>query len=266
VRLHFLGTGTSFGIPQIGCRCPVCTSPEPRDRRNRTAVVVEADGARILVDTPPELRLSMLRAGIGAVDAILYTHDHADHTHGIDDLRALSGHGRGTMPIYGPADALARMRRKFDYIFDPRVRPIPGSSRPDVTVHALEAGRAVRVAGLDVLPLRFSHGPSDVFGYRIGPLAYLTDVKRVPPAERDALRGLDVLVVNALFHHSHPTHLSIPEAVEAAQAIGARRTYLTHLTHETSHAALLAELPPGIEPAYDGLAVDTDSPASRIPA
>jgi phosphoribosyl 1,2-cyclic phosphate phosphodiesterase len=198
----------------------------------------------------------MLRAGIGSVDAVLYTHDHADHTHGIDDLRALSGHHRGTVPIYGPADALERMGQKFDYIFDPLARPIPGSSRPDVTAKAIEPGVEVTVAGIVVLPLKFSHGPSDVLGYRFGKLAYLTDVKAVAPAERSALAGLDVLVLNALFHRPHPTHLSIPEAVEAARAIGAPRTYLTHLTHETSHQRLLAELPPGIEPAYDGLVVE----------
>ncbi len=256
MRCHFLGTGTSFGIPQIGCRCAVCRSSDPRDRRDRTAIVVQALGATILVDTPPELRLAMLRAGIEAVDAVLYTHDHADHTHGIDDLRALSGHHRGTVPVYGPADALVRMRQKFDYIFDPLARPIPGSSRPDVTATALEPGVEVTVAGVRVLPLRFSHGPTDVLGFRFGPLAYVTDAKEVEAAERAALAGLDVLVLNALFHRPHPTHLSIPEAVQTAQAIGARRTFLTHLTHETSHAALLAELPRGIEPAYDGLVVE----------
>ncbi len=256
MRCHFLGTGTSFGIPQIGCRCAVCRSSDPRDRRDRTAIVVQAGGATILVDTPPELRLAMLRAGIEAVDAVLYTHDHADHTHGIDDLRALSGHHRGTLPVYGPADALARMRQKFDYIFDPLARPIPGSSRPDVTATAVEPGVEVTVAGVRVLPLRFSHGPTDVLGFRFGPLAYVTDAKEVGAAERAALAGLDVLVLNALFHRPHPTHLSIPEAVQTAQAIGARRTFLTHLTHETSHAALLAELPRGIEPAYDGLVIE----------
>ena len=256
MRLTFLGTGTSFGIPQIGCRCPVCTSADPRDRRGRTSVVVEANGKTILVDTPPELRLAMLREGIGAVDAVLYTHDHADHTHGIDDLRALSGHHRVTPPVYGPADGLERMRRKFDYIFDPDVRPIPGSSRPAVTVTPLEPGLGVTIAGVQVLPLKFSHGPSDVLGYRFGPIAYLTDVKVVPEAERKALAGLDVLVLNALFHRSHPTHLSIPEAVETALAIGAKRTFLTHLTHETSHASLEAELPTQVRPAYDGLVVE----------
>jgi phosphoribosyl 1,2-cyclic phosphate phosphodiesterase len=256
VRLTFLGTGTSFGIPQIGCPCRVCLSTDPRDRRNRTAVVVQADGRTVLVDTPPELRVAMVRAGIGSVDAVLYTHDHADHTHGIDDLRALSGHHRGTIPVLGPADALERMRLKFDYIFAPDLRPIPGSSRPAVALTPLEAGVVVDVAGLKVLPLRFSHGPSDVFGYRFGPIAYLTDVKEVPAAERAALAGLDVLVINALFRRPHPTHLSVPEAVETARAIGARRTFFTHLTHETGHAELEAELPPDIRPAYDGLVVE----------
>lgn len=257
MRLTFLGTGTSFGIPQIGCGCPTCTSTDPRDRRNRTSVVVEADGAALLVDTPPELRISMVRAGIRAVDAVLFTHDHADHTHGIDDLRALSGRHLGTtVPIYGPADALQRMREKFDYIFDPWARPIPGSSRPEVTVQPLEPGVEAVIAGIRVLPLRFSHGPSEVFGYRFGPIAYLTDVKEVPAAERAQLAGLEVLVLNALFHRPHPTHLSIPEAVEAALAIGAKRTFLTHLTHETRHADLEAELPPEVRPAFDGLVVD----------
>ena len=256
MRLTFLGTGTSFGIPQIGCGCAVCTSSDPRDKRGRTAVVVQEGGKTILVDTPPELRVSMVREQIRGVDAVLYTHDHADHTHGIDDLRALSGHHRGTLPIYGPADALERMAVKFDYIFRPDLRPIPGSSRPAVTVTALEAGVHARIAGMDVLPLRFSHGPTSVLGYRFGPIAYLTDVKEVPPAEREALKGLDVLVINALFHRSHPTHLSIPEAVGTALAIGAKRTFLTHLTHETGHAALEAELPPQVRPAYDGLVVE----------
>jgi len=256
VRLTFLGTGTSFGIPQIGCSCAVCTSSDPHDKRGRTAVVVQEGGKAILVDTPPELRLAMVREGIRGVDAVIYTHDHADHTHGIDDLRALSGHHRGTLPIFGPADALERMAVKFDYIFRPDLRPIPGSSRPAVTTTPVEAGVHVNIAGMDVLPLRFSHGPTEVFGYRFGPIAYLTDVKEVPPAEREALKGLDVLVINALFHRSHPTHLSIPEAVETALAIGAKRTFLTHLTHETGHAALEAELPPEVRPAYDGLVVE----------
>ncbi len=255
MRLTILGTGTSFGVPQIGCGCPVCTSPDPRDARSRTAAVVESAGRRILIDTPPELRQQLVRAGIGAVDAVLYTHDHADHTHGIDDLRALSGADR-TLPVYGPADALERMQRKFDYVFDPAAARIPGSSRPSVASLALTPGRTVTIAGIEVLPLAFEHGLSRVFGYRFGPVAYVTDVKRVPPEAVAALAGLEVLILNALFYRAHPTHLSIPEAVETARAIGARRTWLTHLTHETRHADLERDLPPEVRPAWDGLVVD----------
>ena len=256
MRLTLLGTGTSFGVPQIGCGCRVCTSADPRDRRLRTAAVLEAGGRRILIDTPPELRLALVRSGIPAVDAVLYTHDHADHTHGIDDLRALSGGSRGTLPVYGPADALARMRVKFAYVFDPSVTPIPGSARPAVSATALEPGRAATVAGIEVVPLAFEHGPVTVFGYRFGKMAYVTDVKAVPEPARRALTGLDVLVLNALWYRAHPTHLSIPEAVDTARAIGAARTYLTHLTHETAHADLERDLPPDVRPAYDGLVVE----------
>ena len=256
MRLTLLGTGTSFGIPQIGCDCPVCTSSDPRDRRGRSGAVLEEGAGRILIDTPPELRLALIRAGIGSVDAVLYTHDHADHVHGIDDLRALSGGRRGTLPVYGPADSLARMRAKFEYVFDPTVTPIPGSSRPAVTAVPLEPGRVSLVAGIEVLPLAFAHGPVTVFGYRFGRCAYLTDVKEVPQAARAALAGLDVLVLNALWYRPHPTHLSIPEAVATARAIGARRTFLTHLTHETAHADLVRDLPPDVQPACDGLVVE----------
>lgn len=256
MRLHFLGTGTSFGVPQIGCDCRVCRSTDSRDRRGRTAVVVEEGDHRILVDTPPELRLALIRQGIGRVNAVLYTHDHADHTNGIDDLRALSGGKRGTLPVYGPPDSLDRMRARFDYIFDPNAPPLPGSARPALTVTPLEAGEQVTVAGIPLTPIAFDHGSTLVYGYRFGALAYVTDAKAVSREARAALSGLKVLVLNALFHRTHPTHLSIPEAVEAAEAIGAARTYLTHLTHETGHAELEAELPATIRPAYDGLVIE----------
>jgi phosphoribosyl 1,2-cyclic phosphate phosphodiesterase len=256
VRLTLLGTGTSFGVPQIGCDCRVCTGADPRDRRWRTAAIVEDAGHRILIDTPPELRLALLRERISTVDAVLYTHDHADHTHGIDDLRALSGGRRGTLPIYGPADSLQRMRRKFDYVFDPEAHRIPGSAQPSVRVTPLEAGREVEVAGIPVLPIAFVHGPSLVFGYRFGRMAYITDVKAVGPDAVRQLAGVEVLVLNALFYREHPSHLSVPEAVAAAQAIGAPRTWLTHLTHETAHADLERDLPPNVRPAFDGLVVE----------
>ena len=255
-RLRFLGTGTSFGIPQIACECNVCRSDDPRDRRTRCAVLVEDGRARLLIDTPPELRLQLLAADVAHVDGVLYTHEHADHINGIDDLRIFTASNRAPLTVYGPAETLERLRTSFNYIFDATVQPYAGTSKPELVPRALEPGIVERIAGIDVLPLAFDHGHVRVFGYRFGRVAYITDVKRVPEEARRALRGVEVLVLNALWRRPHPTHLSIDEAVEAAQAIGAGRTYLTHLTHETGHAELAASLPAGIEPAYDGLIVE----------
>ena len=255
MRLTFLGTGTSFGVPQIGCECAVCRSTDPRDKRNRSGALVEVGGSTILIDTPPELRLQLIAGGVSRVDAVIYTHEHADHINGIDDLRMFSVRQRRALPIYGPPETLERLRASFSYIFDD-VRAYEGTSKPSLALHAVEPGVVVDVAGVAVLPLAFRHGHIRVFGYRIGDLAYITDVKSIPDAERRQLQGLDVLVLNALWWRSHPTHLSIGEAIETAQALGARRTYLTHLTHETGHAELAGQLPNGIFPAYDGLTVE----------
>jgi len=255
MRLTFLGTGTSFGVPQIGCSCAVCRSADPRDKRTRSAALVEAGESAILIDTPPELRLQLIAGGVSRLDAVLYTHEHADHTSGIDDLRVFSVRQQRPLPIYGPPETLDRLRSSFGYIFDD-ARPYEGTSKPNLELHAIEPGRVVTVAGIELLPLAFRHGHARVYGYRIGALAYITDVKAVDEAERRQLRGLDTLVLNALWWRPHPTHLSIAEAVETAQALGARRTYLTHLTHETGHAELAARLPAGIVPAYDGLTVE----------
>lgn len=256
MKLTFLGTGTSFGIPQVGCSCPVCTSPDPRDRRTRSGAVVESSGVTILIDTPPELRLQLVAARISTVDAVLYTHEHADHTNGIDDLRVFSMRQRRALPIYGPPETLDRLQSTFRYIFDMEMRAYEGTSKPQLELHRIEPGREVNVAGLEVLPLAFPHGHLRVFGYRVGDLGYLTDVKAVGPAELERLRGVRALVLNALWWRSHPTHMSIAEAIATAQEVGAEATYLTHLTHETGHAELAASLPGGIFPAYDGLVVN----------
>jgi phosphoribosyl 1,2-cyclic phosphate phosphodiesterase len=259
VRLIFLGTGTSFGVPQIGCHCPTCTSPDPRDRRTRSGALIETRGRRLLLDTPPELRLQLVAAGVDRIDAVLFTHAHADHVHGIDDLRALSVRQGAVLPAYGSAATLAELSAKFPYIFDPSIVVHPGTSKPELAAHPLEPGRETTIGGVPVLPLALPHGDQEVFGYRVGPLAYLTDVKTIPDAVAAALERLDVLVLNALLPRPHPLHLSIPEAVAAAQRIGARRTFFTHLTHDATHEALAARLPPGIAPAYDGLVIDLDA-------
>jgi len=256
MRLTFLGTGTSFGIPQVGCDCAVCRSPDPRDRRTRCGAVVQSGESTLLIDTPPELRLQLVERRIRRADAVLFTHEHADHVNGIDDLRAFSVQQQRSLPCHGPAETLERLRRGFPYIFDDTYQPPPGTSKPRLELRPLEPMVETELAGIRVLPLAFRHGTMRVFGYRFGKLAYLTDVKAVEAPERERLQGLKVLVVNALWERPHPTHLSIPEAVELARDLGAERTYLTHLTHETGHAALAGRLPPGIEPAFDGLTVE----------
>jgi phosphoribosyl 1,2-cyclic phosphate phosphodiesterase len=256
VKLTFLGTGTSFGVPQLGCGCAVCRSTDPRDRRSRVGAAVETDeGAVILIDTPPELRLQLLHTGITRVDAVLFTHLHADHTHGIDDLRAITARRDVHLPMYGSAETLDGLQQKFDYIFDDSIQPLPGTSKPQGRLIPIEAGVPVRIAGVDVTAVPVPHGNATVYAYRIGPLAYVTDAKAMPERAIAALRGARVLVINALFRVPHPSHLSLPEAIAASRAIGAERTYLTHLTHDNFHAALAAELPAGIAPAYDGLSV-----------
>jgi phosphoribosyl 1,2-cyclic phosphate phosphodiesterase len=256
MRLTFLGTGTSFGVPQIGCDCAVCRSTDPRDKRTRAGAVLEASGSTILIDTPPELRLQLIAGGFSRIDAVVYTHEHADHINGIDDLRIFSVRQHKPLPIYGPRETLERLRESFKYIFDDAVRPYEGTSKPSLTLHPTRADQPVTVAGVEMLPLAFQHGHLRVFGYRVGSLAYITDVKAIPDAERKRLQGLDVLVLNALWWRPHPTHLSISEAIDTARALGARRTYLTHLTHETGHSELEAQLPAGVLPAYDGLTVE----------
>jgi len=220
---------------------------------------VETDGGtRILIDTPPELRLQLIAAGVSRVDAILFTHDHADHVHGIDDIRALSDRSDVPIEMYGPPDTMQRLAKRFAYIFDDAIKPLPGTSKPEGRAHHVPAGQSFRIGDVDVMPIAVPHGPISVYGYRIGKLGYITDAKELPEEALRAFRGVNVLVLNALFRTQHPTHLSVSEAVAVAQEVGARQTWLTHLTHRTGHAELEAELPRGIAPAFDGLTVQID--------
>lgn len=257
MKLTFLGTGTSFGIPIIGCGCAVCRSPDPRDKRTRIGAVIETDGGtRLLIDTPPELRLQLVQAGIDRVDAIFFTHDHADHIHGIDDIRAITVRQQRPLPMYAEPEVLQRLRVRFPYVFDERMQPLPGTSKPEGEAHAIRDGDVVDVGDARVEAIALPHGRMRVLAFRVGALGFVTDAKAVPPAAIERLRGVRVLVLNALFKRQHPTHLSIGEAVAVAAEIGADRTYLIHLTHETSHAELEADLPAGVMPAYDGLVVE----------
>jgi phosphoribosyl 1,2-cyclic phosphate phosphodiesterase len=260
MKLRFLGTGTSFGIPVVGCGCDVCTSADPRDRRTRHAALLHGEhGETLLIDTPPELRIQLLDARVARIDAVWFTHAHADHTHGIDDLRVFSTRRGHPLEAWADAATAGALRQKFPYIFDPMYRPPVGTTKPDIALHTFRANEPVAIGGFDMVPLEVPHGDMPAFGFRTGSLGYITDAKRIPPAARAALDGVRVLVLNALWYgNPHPTHLNIEEAVEAARGIGAERTYLTHLTHRVRHDALLASLPAGVEPAYDGLVLDLD--------
>ena len=259
MKLTFLGTGTSFGVPQIGCHCAVCRSPDPRDRRSRVGAVVETDrGTRLLIDAPPELRLQLITAGIDRIDALLFTHEHADHVQGLDDVRAFTVRRDAPLSMYGSEETLAGIAKRFPYIFDDHVRPLPGTSKPEGRLRTVNDGDTIQIGDAEVTALSLPHGSVTVMGYRIGALGYVTDAKSVPDVAVTRLRGVRVLVLNALFRTEHPTHLSIPEALRVAQTVGAERTYLTHLTHENFHADLEAELPRGVSPAFDGLVVKID--------
>ncbi len=245
-----LGSGTSHGVPMIGCRCPVCLSKDPRDKRTRASIFVRFCEAKILVDTAPELRLQCVANGIDALDAVLFTHAHADHILGIDDLRRFNWLMQRATPCYGTDATLAVIRGMFAYAFE----PAPGSphSRPQLELNVID-DRPFAIRGQTVIPVPLLHGPMPVMGFRFGRFAYCTDCNRIPESSLGLLRDLDVLILDALRKEPHPAHFSLDEAVEMAKRIGARRTYFTHMTHQLPHGATNAELPAGIELGFDGL-------------
>lgn len=259
MKLRFLGTGTSFGVPVVGCTCDVCRSDDPRDRRTRHAALLESDDAArsVLIDTPPELRQQLLAADVRRIDAVWFTHDHADHTHGIDDLRVFSVRLRQRVPAFAAPETADSLRRKFRYIFDQDYRPPDGTSKPEIELQEFDPAQPVVVGGFTMHPVEVPHGDMRVYGFRVGNLGYVTDGKMIPERALATLKGVRVLVLNALwFGNPHPTHFNVEEAIETARRIGAEQTYLTHLTHRLRHSTLAAALPAGIQPAHDGLLID----------
>ncbi len=248
----FLGTGTSTGVPCLGCDCSVCRSPDPRNKRNRAAAVVHTDRGTLLIDTPPELRLSMLAANVPVAHAVLYTHYHADHLFGLDDLRQFPRQLNGPVPVYCAEDVEAVIRTTFPYIF-PGPHGEPASYVPKLEFHRIVGGQLFHVLGQNVLPIPLVHAHFRVLGFRLGDLAYCTDVNRVPEGSLPFLDGLKVLVVDALRYRPHPAHFSLNEALELVAKLKPERAYLTHLSHEFDHAAVERDLPPHVRLGYDGL-------------
>jgi phosphoribosyl 1,2-cyclic phosphate phosphodiesterase len=211
----------------------------------------------ILIDTPPELRLQLVEARTRRIDAVWFTHAHADHTHGIDDLRAFSARARHSLPAFADPATATFLRRTFAYIFDPAYRPPEGTTKPEIALHEFTPDESIDVAGFPLRPVPVPHGDMVAWGFRTGPLGYVTDAKEVPAPSFDVLRGVRVLVLNALwFGNPHPTHLNVEEAIELARRVGAERTYLSHLTHRVCQRDLDRRLPAGVHAAYDGLEID----------
>jgi len=257
VRVTFLGTGTSHGVPSIGCECATCSSTDPRDNRLRPSVYLQSEGASVLVDAGPDLRQQALRHRITRVDAILFTHGHADHILGIDDVRRFNALMKGTMPCYGSAATLEDIRNTFGYIFDPDAPK--GGGIPMLELRPVTGPFAV--GDLHVRPVPILHGRKPILGFRVGRFAYLTDCNALADEAWPILDGVDVLVLDALRERPHPTHFSLNEAIEVSGRIGALRTYFTHMCHDLPHEATNARLPAGVELAYDGLVLD-DLPLS----
>lgn len=238
----------------IACDCRVCTSSDPRDRRSRSSALFSFAGAQLLIDTAPELRLQCLACDVRRVDALYFTHAHADHVVGLDDVRRFNDLLGGALPVYGAKATLSHLSRMFAYAFSPQ--PNAPSAIPQLEPHIVTGPFAL--FGYDVVPLPYIHGRTNVLGVRVGNIAYCPDCSGIPDATRALLTGLDVLVLDGLRFRPHPTHFSIAQALEEAARIGARQTYLTHIAHEVLHAEVEATLPSNVRLAYDGLVCTAD--------
>ncbi len=252
MRVTFLGSGTSTGVPVVGCRCRVCTSTHPRNQRLRQSVSIEARGKHFLIDTTPDLRLQLLRHPIPRLDFLLYTHSHSDHLMGLDDIRPFNFRQREPIRAYASTPTAKAIRRAFGYIWDSSQL---GGGKPQLDLVEIDGPFAPD--GIEIVPIPVIHGDWTILGFRIGPFAYLTDTNGIPPESMKLLEGVDTLALDGLRPAPpHPTHFTIEQAVAAARQVGARVTYLIHLTHEVEHEELEAQLPEGVHLAYDGLELE----------
>ncbi len=255
MKLTFLGTGTSTGVPSIGCECETCTSDDPRDKRLRVSIIIEHGGSTVLVDTSADFRQQALRYGLKHLDAVLITHCHADHIFGLDDIRPLNFRF-GALGVYANDRAWVDIKRIFKYIFEPSYY---GGGLPEVIANVVEPGASFCVGnGLEITPLEVIHGRLPVIAYRFNDFAYLTDLSEIPRETIDALQGLDVLVLDCLRFREHPTHLWVDKALEYVAQLRPRRTFFTHIAHDIKHARDSAKLPAGVHFAYDGLVLESN--------
>jgi phosphoribosyl 1,2-cyclic phosphate phosphodiesterase len=250
VEVIVLGTGTSHGVPMIGCHCETCTSSDPRDQRSRPSIFVKYGDCRLLVDTAPELRLQCVANGITALDAVLFTHHHADHVLGLDDLRRFNWLMKRPVACYGSERTLACLRQMFAYAFEPATDS--PHSRPQLDFHPI-ASAPFSVNGKTIIPIPLMHGPLPVLGFRFGRFGYCTDCNHIPESSMPLISGVSVLILDALRNDPHPAHFTLDEAVATACRIGAERTYFTHMTHQLKHEETNRRLPPGMALAHDGL-------------
>jgi len=250
VEVVVLGSGTSHGVPMIGCDCPTCASTDPKDKRTRTSVLVRHGGRNLLIDTSPELRLQCVANGISRIDAILFTHHHADHVVGLDDIRRFNWLTKRAVPCYAMVRTQECLRRMFAYAFEPA--PDSPHSRPALDLITIEE-EPFEIEGVRVVPVPLLHGGMKVLGFRMGGFAYCTDCNAIATQSLALLEGLEVLILDALRRRPHPAHFNLQEAVAMARRIGARQTYFTHIAHELKHEETNAELPSGMALAHDGL-------------
>lgn len=258
MRVTVLGCGTSSGVPLIGCDCPVCRSDDPRNKRLRCSILLEAEGQKILFDTGPDLRQQCLTAGVRHLDAVVYTHAHADHLHGLDDIRSINNLTGRSLPAYGHHEVLARIRERFPYAFSGGQDGIGGFWRPDLHARPFDGEGPFTIGPLELLPLEHGHGRARVWGFRVGCFAYSTDADDIDDAYLDALDGIDVWIVDALRDDPHPSHSHLVKTLGWIDRVRPRQAYLTHMNHEVDYATWQAKLPPGIAPAHDGLVIEVE--------
>ncbi len=250
MKVTFLGTGTSRGIPVIGCRCPVCRSDDPRNRRLRSSVLLQTESVSVVIDTSVDFRLQMLRHDVASIDAVVFTHAHADHILGLDDVYPFSARSRKPMPIYASTETLRQIRVTFRHLF--AENPYPGIA--EIEPHEIDG--AFSIGDLRFEPIDVLHGSLPILGFRIGGFGYLTDVNCIPEDSRKKLGGLDCLVIDGLRYRSHPSHFSLEEASEASRQLKPRSTYLIHMSHDVEHEEGSRILPDGVALAYDGLVLE----------